>query len=836
MKETPQNPWSIETATADDTRVISPIPLPILQIEGKDEGSTLAHSSEREYPLIPLRHNVLFTRQAYALAISEEDLKQWFGKRNNEHDISGSYAVFAGVAEDAAEELSEKDIYPVGVLCHIAKQISFMPNEETSDEEDSGIIVVTEQLVSLRSVYRRSGYLRTKVDLKPETLPRNKRDKEFSALIDTVKDLTLDLIGKMFDEMPEMMVDTLRKSNDPIHIVNFSASVLALRQSIKQELLQITAIKKRASALMSYLQEANEIQDLKNSIRSKTKVELDKKNREYILTQQLQQIRKELGDSDENGVEIKELEERAQTKKWSESVANSFAKELRKLKHMYPQSPDYATQYQYLETLLELPWGVYTNDEYDLKGAQAQLDKDHYGLEKIKERIIEHLAVLKLRNDMKSPILCLWGPPGVGKTSLGRSIAKALGRKYIRISLGGVNDEGEIRGHRRTYIGAMPGRIIQSIKKCGSSNPVIVLDEIDKIDRDYKGDPSNALLEVLDPEQNIAFHDNYIDIDFDLSKVLFIATANTLSTVSRPLLDRMELVQLTGYIDEEKQEIALRHLIPHQLEEHGLKPKDLKFSRPVLELLIDGYTRESGVRNLEKQIAAICRKRARTIADEKETKPRALTQKLVKELLGPPPFSRDSYEGNEYYGVVTGLAWTSVGGEILLIETSIHPGKEGNLILTGNLGNVMKESASIAFDYIRSHAEELGIQRNAFKDSEVHLHVPEGAVPKDGPSAGITMTTSLVSAFAKRRLRPRFAMTGEMTLRGKVLPVGGIKEKILAAKRAGIEHIILSKENEKDISQIDQKYLGGVSFHYVKDIREVLDIALEPKTKEEKES
>lgn len=831
MRKNPpyQTTWNPDAEASGKTRVLSPIPLPVIPAEDMGKTKKTTHTPDKVYPVITLRNNVLFTRQAYALSVDREEFKRSFGERTDEDSISGEYAVVACTVENAPEELEPSDIYSLGVLCRIAKQISFVSNEEVSEEQEeaNGILVVAEELVQLREVSKSDQGLRAKVTIQKETLPRSKQDNEFLALVETVKELTIELVEKQFDDLPNMMLAHFKSSYDPIHIVNFSASILTLRPKIKQELLRNTSIKKRASLLMPYLQEANEIQDLKNSIRAKTKFELDKKNREYVLTQQLQQIRKELGDGDEDDIEIKELEERAKVKKWNQSVAVAVSKEISKLRHLHPQSPDYATQYQYIETLLDLPWGEYTDDQFDLDMVKAQLDKDHYGLALIKERILEHLAVLKLRNDMKAPILCLWGPPGVGKTSLGRSIATALGRKYIRISLGGVHDEAEIRGHRRTYIGAMPGRIMQSIKKCGSANPVIVLDEIDKIDRDYKGDPSSALLEVLDPEQNVAFHDSYVDIDFDLSKVLFIATANALSTISSPLLDRMELVQITGYIDEEKQEIALQHLIPRQLQEHGLKAKDIKFSRPVLELLIDGYTRESGVRNLDKQIAALCRKRARTIADNKESKPQALTLKLVKELLGPPPFSRDTYEGNEYYGVVTGLAWTSVGGEILLIETSTHAGKEGNLILTGNLGNVMKESASIAFDYIRSHAEELGIPSESFKNTEVHLHVPEGAVPKDGPSAGITMTTSMVSAFAKRKIRPRIAMTGEMTLRGKVLPVGGIKEKILAAKRAKIEHIILSVENKKDISQIDQKYLEGVTFHYVKDIREVLDLALE---------
>ena len=519
------------------------------------------------------------------------------------------------------------------------------------------------------------------------------------------------------------------------------------------------------------------------------------------------------------------MRERAKKKKWSEAVQKVFEDQLVKLERTSTHSPEYATAQNYLETLLELPWNEYTEDNFDLHHAQDVLDRDHYGMEKVKDRIIEYLAVLKQKGDMKSPILCLYGPPGVGKTSLGKSVAEALGRKYARISLGGLHDESEIRGHRRTYIGALPGRIIENIRKVGASNPVFVLDEIDKVGADYKGDPTSALLEVLDPEQNSSFHDNYLDLDYDLSKVLFIATANSLDSIPRPLLDRMELIEMTGYSLEEKQEIAKRHLVPKQLEEHGLKHKELKFPKDTMNFIIDRYTRESGVRSLDRQIASVCRKVVKHIALEEEYAT-SLTNDDIIRYLGQPRFSRDQWETNKYIGVVTGLAWTQVGGEILFIETSLSPSKNPTLTITGNLGDVMKESATIALGYIKAHADDFGIARKAIDTQSVHIHVPEGAIPKDGPSAGITMTTALVSAFTKKKVRPRIAMTGEMTLRGKVLPIGGVKEKLLAAKRAGITDLVLCEDNRKDVQEIPEQYLKGLTFHYVRDIQEVIDFAL----------
>ena len=556
----------------------------------------------------------------------------------------------------------------------------------------------------------------------------------------------------------------------------------------------------------------------------KTHEDINQQQKEYFLQQQIKTIQEELG-GNINELEIKELREKASRKKWPAEVAQVFEKELRKLERLHPQSPDYSVQTQYVQNIVNLPWNEYSKDNFNLSHAQKVLDRDHYGLEKVKERIIEHLAVLKLKGDMKSPIICLYGPPGVGKTSLGRSIAEALRRKYVRVSLGGLHDEAEIRGHRRTYIGAMCGRIIQNIQKAGTSNPVFILDEIDKITNDFKGDPASALLEVLDPEQNNAFHDNYLDIDYDLSKVMFIATANNLNTISQPLLDRMELIEVSGYIMEEKVEIAAKHLVPKQMDVHGLKKGSVKFPKKTLQVIVEAYTRESGVRELDKKIAKIMRKLARKVASD-EPIPTSIKPEDLYEYLGAVEYSRDKYQGNDYAGVVTGLAWTAVGGEILFVESSLSKGKGSKLTLTGNLGDVMKESAMLALEYIHAHAAQFNINEELFENWNVHVHVPEGAIPKDGPSAGITMVNSLVSAFTQRRVKKNLAMTGEITLRGKVLPVGGIKEKILAAKRAGIKELILCKENEKDINEIKPEYLKGLVFHYVSDIQQVVDLAL----------
>ena len=583
-------------------------------------------------------------------------------------------------------------------------------------------------------------------------------------------------------------------------------------------------MKNRAYRLLFILNREYQLIELKASIQMKTHEDINKQQKEYFLQQQMKAIQEELGGS-MNDIEIRELRAQAKKKKWPKEVGETFEKELAKLERIHPQSPDYSIQSQYVQTIVGLPWGTYSRDNFSLPHAQRVLDRDHYGMEKVKERIIEHLAVLKLKRDLRSPILCLYGPPGVGKTSLGRSVAEALGRKYVRVSLGGLHDEAEIRGHRRTYIGAMMGRILQNLQKAGTSNPVFVLDEVDKVGSDFKGDPASALLEVLDPEQNTTFHDNYLDIDYDLSKILFIATANNLNTISQPLLDRMELIEVSGYILEEKIEIAMRHLIPKQMEAHGITKGTVRFHRNTVRAIIDSYTRESGVRALEKKIAKIMRRLARKIASD-EAVPAVLKVDHLREYLGPVEYTRDKYQDNRYAGVVTGLAWTAVGGEILFVESSLSRGKSAKLTITGNLGDVMKESAILALEYVHSHAAQLGIEESLFENWNVHIHVPEGAIPKDGPSAGITMVTSLVSTFTRRKVKSNLAMTGEITLRGKVLPVGGIKEKILAAKRAGIREIVLCEENRKDVEEINQTYVEGLTFHYVADIMQVIDTAL----------
>ena len=606
-------------------------------------------------------------------------------------------------------------------------------------------------------------------------------------------------------------------------LVNFISSNMELAVMQKQVILEKDNLKERALLTLKNLNKELQKLKLRNDIQSKTRSDLDQQQREYYLNQQLKTIQEELGGVN-NDAELDEMRSKSKSKKWTKEVGDTFDKELARLRRMNPQMAEYGVQRNYLELMLELPWGVFSDDKFNLKEAQKILDRDHFGLEKVKERIIEHLAVLKLRGDMKSPIICLYGPPGVGKTSLGKSVAESLGRKYIRMSLGGLRDEAEIRGHRKTYIGAMPGRLIQNLKKAGTSNPVFVLDEIDKLGQSHQGDPSSAMLEVLDPEQNTAFYDNYLEVGYDLSKVLFIATANNIGQIPWALRDRMEIINVTGYTIEEKVEIAKRHLLPKQVKEHGLSTEDIKIGKVQLEKIIEGYTRESGVRGLEKQIAKVVRFAAKSIALE-ETYNTTITNEDIVSILGAPKLERDKYENNEVAGVVTGLAWTSVGGDILFIESILSKGK-GTLTITGNLGKVMKESATIAMEYIKANADNFGIDSELIEKYNVHIHVPEGATPKDGPSAGITMLTSLVSVFTQRKVKNKLAMTGEITLRGKVLPVGGIKEKILAAKRANIKEIMLCKENEKDIIDIKKSYLRGLKFHYVTDMHEVIDFAL----------
>jgi len=730
------------------------------------------------------------------------------------HKRDGIIGVFC--QKDANEnDPGFNDLYPVGVLVRV---INLM--QET--EDNTTVILIGINRIRLDEITSQEPYLKGKFTVLQDVYPA-KSDKELKEQVKSVKDMTLKMLSGMMG-LPEFVLDSLRKSKDNNYLINLAFSTVDATPEQKQEVIATDEVKERLNKLLTLIDHDVQLLEIKASIRRKTQVDIDKQQREYFLQQEMKNIQEALG-GNIHDIEIKDIKEKAGKVNFTPEQRKLFENELQKLERLHPHSPDYSTQMEYVQVLISLPWNSYTKDNFNLSRAKKVLDKDHFGLDKVKERIIEHLAVLKLKGDMKSPILCLYGPPGVGKTSLGKSVAEALNRKYVRMSLGGLHDEAEIRGHRRTYIGAMPGRIMHSIQKAGSSNPVVILDEVDKIGHDYKGDPAAALLEVLDPEQNFAFHDNYLDIDFDLSKVLFIATANALNSVSQPLLDRMELIEVSGYILEEKVEIALRHLVPNQLEVHGIPKEKFEISKKAIEAIIESYTRESGVRELNKKIAKIMRKIARAIA-EKKPYPLRLEVADLHDYLGVVEFTKDRNEGNEYAGVVTGLAWTAAGGEILFVETSLSKGKGDKLTLTGNLGDVMKESAVLALEYTKAHASRFDIPDNVFEKWNVHIHVPEGAIPKDGPSAGITMTTSIVSAFTQRKVKANLAMTGEMTLRGKVLPVGGIKEKILAAKRAGIKEIILSKENKKDINDINAIYLKGLHFHYVNDIQEALTIAL----------
>ena len=767
--------------------------------------------AEVDLPILPLRNMVMYPGVALPVSV---------GRAKSLQLIKEAYAQkqYIGVTcqkDMYVDEPEYKDLYEIGTIAEIVKILE-MPDGSTT------VILQGKRRFHLDNLTTFTPYLRGNISLLEEKMPKS-NDKEFEALISAIKDMTFNILKTLGEPSRELMF-ALRNIENSHYLINFLCSNIPLNTQQKQDLLNIDSVKQRAFSLYTALSKEAQLIEIKASIQSRTREDLNQQQREHFLQQQIKTIQDELGGSVQEQ-DIQELKEKASKKKWDASVAAIFEKELRKLERLYPQSPDFSVQYNYLETLTDLPWNEFTKDNFNLKHAQKQLDKDHYGLEKVKHRILEHLAVLKLRGDLKSPIICLYGPPGVGKTSLGKSIAEALKRKYVRISLGGLHDEAEIRGHRRTYIGAMPGRIIQGLLKAGSSNPVFVLDEIDKIGNDFKGDPASALLEVLDPEQNNAFHDNYLDIDYDLSNILFIATANNLNTISQPLLDRMELIDITGYILEEKVEIGRRHLVPKQLENHGLVKGDVDIPKKTMEVIVDSYTRESGVRELDKKIAKIMRKIARKKALEEEY-PHTITVNDLHEYLGIKEYSRDKYEGNEYAGVVTGLAWTAVGGEILFVESSLSKSKGEKLTLTGNLGDVMKESAIIAMQYIKAHAEMLNISDDVFDKWNVHIHVPEGAIPKDGPSAGITMVTSIASSFTQRKVRPNLAMTGEITLRGRVLPVGGIKEKILAAKRANIKDIILSEENKKDIDEIKENYIKGLTFHYVRNIKEVLDFAL----------
>ena len=764
-----------------------------------------------EIPILPLRNMVLFPGVAMPVIVGRPKSMRLIKEAVYKKALIGVVCQKEMNTEDPGLD----DLYTTGVIADIVRVLE-MPDGTTT------VILQGKKRFALESLKETEPYLKGKISLLEDKMPK-KSDREFEALISTIKDLTIKMLGAL-NEPPRDLIFSIKNNKNVLYLINFSCSNIPSGSAEKQELLLIGDLKDRAYRLLFILNREYQLVELKASIQMKTHEDINQQQKEYFLQQQIKTIQEELG-GNINDLEIKELREKAARKKWPAAVAEIFEKEVRKLERLHPQSPDFSIQTQYVQTIINLPWNEYSKDNFNLAHAQKVLDRDHYGLEKVKERIIEHLAVLKLKGDMKSPIICLYGPPGVGKTSLGKSVAEALHRKYVRISLGGLHDEAEIRGHRRTYIGAMSGRIIQNIQKAGSSNPVFILDEIDKVTNDFKGDPASALLEVLDPEQNSTFHDNYLDIDYDLSKVMFIATANNLNTISQPLLDRMELIEVSGYILEEKVEIAARHLVPKQLEAHGLSKGKVKLPKKTLQVIIESYTRESGVRELDKKIAKIMRKLARKVASD-EAIPSQIKPEDLHEYLGQIEYSRDKYQGNEYAGVVTGLAWTAVGGEILFVESSLSRGKGSKLTLTGNLGEVMKGSAMLALEFIHAHASLFDINEELFENWNVHIHVPEGAIPKDGPSAGVTMVTSLVSAFTQRKVKKNLAMTGEITLRGKVLPVGGIKEKILAAKRAGIKELILCKENQKDINEIKAEYVKGLTFHYVEDIRQVIDLAL----------
>ncbi len=761
-------------------------------------------------PVLPLRNTVLFPGVVIPITAGRDKSINLIKDANNGNKTIGVVAQ----KDEQTENPGVEDINTVGTVARILRVLQ-MPDGNTT------VIIQGKKRFQIESIITEKPYMTAKVREAKEERPAP-NDEEFEAIIDSIKELAFKII-KDNPNIPSEATFAIKNIQSNSFLINFVSSNMNLSVAEKQELLEIPNLQERALATLKYMNMELQKLELRNDIQSKVRSDMDQQQREYFLHQQMKTIQEELGGLSYEE-EVDEMSEKAKKKKWSKKVQEHFEKELAKMQRMNPQVAEYSIQRNYLDLMLDLPWEEFSKDKFDLKRAQQILDRDHYGLEDVKRRIIEYLAVLKLRNDMKSPILCLYGPPGVGKTSLGKSVAEALGREYVRMSLGGLRDEAEIRGHRKTYIGAMPGRIIQSLKKAGTSNPVFILDEIDKLSNSHQGDPSSAMLEVLDPEQNSEFHDNFLEMGYDLSKVMFIATANNLSTIQPALRDRMEIINVTGYTIEEKVEIAKRHLLPKQLEEHGLTKKDVKIGKRQLEKIVEGYTRESGVRSLEKQIAKMVRYAAKSIAME-EAYNVTVNNADVERILGPARLERDKYENNDVAGVVTGLAWTSVGGDILFIESILSKGK-GMMNITGNLGKVMKESATIAMEYIKSNADTFGINPDIFDKYNVHIHVPEGATPKDGPSAGITMLTSLVSLFTQKKVRKSLAMTGEITLRGKVLPVGGIKEKILAAKRARIKEIILCEENRKDIEEIKEDYLKGLTFHYVTDMSEVIELAI----------
>lgn len=760
-------------------------------------------------PVMPLKNTVLFPGVIIPITVGRDKSIRALAKSQE----TDKYIAVLTQLDHRTEDPGFKDLFQTGTVARIVKLLKMPDGGQT-------VILQGRKRIQISEWTKEEPYLEARIAKKEHT--SSSKDLEYQAMISSIQEKSRKII-ELSPQIPNEAQLLLKNINNDRFLLHFISSNLNIPIEQKQELLEMDDLHKKAETLMVYLNNELQLMEVKDQIESKVRTDLEKQQRDYYLNQQLKTIQEELG-QDPQEQDIEELNRKASEKKWTKHVKDHYEKEVAKLKRMNPQVAEYSVQMNYLDLLVDLPWNDYTTDNYDLKKSKEILDADHKGLEKVKQRVIEHLAVLKLKGDMKSPILCLVGPPGVGKTSLGKSIAKALDRKFIRMSLGGLHDESEIRGHRKTYIGAMPGRIIQSIRKAGSANPVFILDEIDKIGKDFRGDPSSALLEVLDPEQNSSFHDNYLDLEFDLSKVLFIATANSLSTIQPALMDRMEIIELQGYSTEEKIEIAKDHLIPQQLSDHGLKANQVKLSDEVLERVIQEYTRESGVRGLNRQLASLMRKAASTIAMDKK-KNVTIKNDGLKEILGIPRFSNDNYQENLPSGVAIGLAWTRVGGDILYIETSISKGK-GKMVLTGNLGDVMKESASTALSFIKAHAEELQIETDFFENYDFHIHVPEGAIPKDGPSAGITMLSSICSAIKKKPIKSFLAMTGEITLRGKVLPVGGIKEKVLAAKRAGIKTIILCAENKANIEEVNPQHLQGLDFVYVKDMNEVLQHTL----------
>ncbi|RKT00638.1 endopeptidase La [Flavobacterium sp. 123] len=782
--------------------------IPLLTPEDEEE------MNNEELPdilsILPLRNMVLFPGVVIPITAGRDKSI----KLINDANAAGKNIGVVAQKNEQDEDPTKDDIHKIGTVAKILRVLK-MPDGNVT------VILQGKKRFEISEVVSEEPYMTATVKEVPEIRPSS-QDSEFIAIIDSLKELAIKIIQES-PNIPSEATFAIKNIESKSFLINFVSSNMNLSVKEKQGLLSVNALKERALQTLRFMNVELQKLELKNDIQSKVRFDLDQQQREYFLHQQMKTIQEELGGVSQEE-EMDEMSQKAKTKKWDEKTQKHFEKELAKLRKMNPQAPDFGIQRNYLELFLDLPWNEYSKDNFDLKRAQKILDRDHFGLEDVKKRMIEHLAVLKLRNDMKSPIICLTGPPGVGKTSIGRSVAEALGRKYVRISLGGLRDEAEIRGHRKTYIGAMPGRIIQSLKKAGTSNPVFVLDEIDKLSNSHHGDPSSALLEVLDPEQNNSFYDNFLEMGYDLSKVMFIATSNNLATIQPALRDRMEIIKMSGYTIEEKVEIARQHLFPRQLKEHGLTSKDLTIGKKQLEKIVEGYTRESGVRNLENKIAQVIRNAAKSVAMEEPYNKKVTNEDIIS-VLGVPRLERDKYESNDVAGVVTGLAWTSVGGDILFIESLLSPGK-GAMSITGNLGTVMKESATIALEYIKANAALLGLSPELFTKYNIHLHVPEGATPKDGPSAGIAMLTSLVSLLTQKRVKKNLAMTGEITLRGKVLPVGGIKEKILAAKRANIKEIILCHENKSDIDEIKPEYVEGLTFHYVKEMSEVLAIAL----------